>query len=87
MDNLYFLIRVSSNQLIELYCIKYSLNNLNYNYIYPICFTASTSKNILYLLNFHKLVNYISIYHALYLGRELYKAEIALFTKQKYIQE
>nr|YP_009332743.1 hypothetical protein [Membranoptera weeksiae]YP_009332961.1 hypothetical protein [Membranoptera tenuis]AHZ94755.1 hypothetical protein [Membranoptera weeksiae]AKL79217.1 hypothetical protein [Membranoptera tenuis] len=82
MDNYYFLVRVSNSQKIELYCFD---KIMTYNY--PICFSGSNMNTVLYLLSLHNIIKSISIIHALYLGKELSKAEIVLFTDQRYIQE
>nr|YP_009295358.1 hypothetical protein BI108_pgp037 [Dasya binghamiae]AOH77370.1 hypothetical protein [Dasya binghamiae] len=89
MDKFYCLIRVIKKKRIELYCFR-RLNNIDDNsfiYTYPICFTANSFKTITYLFNLHNIINMLSINHILYLGKELFKAELSLFSHQIYIQE
>nr|AIA21246.1 hypothetical protein [Pyropia kanakaensis] len=57
-------------------------------HIYSILFQGQTAKYLCYIifhLNYLNIV--ISIDHALYLGRELMKCELALMLDQKYIQD
>nr|YP_009326741.1 hypothetical protein [Membranoptera platyphylla]AMJ16998.1 hypothetical protein [Membranoptera platyphylla] len=82
MDDYYFLVRVNHSQKIELYCFDKIMTCS-----YPTCFTGSSMNILLDLLSLHNIIKSISIIHALYLGKELSKAEIVLFTNQKYIQE
>lgn len=85
MDCSYFLIRVVKNFSIELY--YYSSKKNNYIYNYPICFCANDIHLIIDLLNLHDFINMISSTHLIYLGKELYKAELSIFFNQIYIQE
>nr|YP_009392853.1 hypothetical protein [Caloglossa intermedia]ARW61415.1 hypothetical protein [Caloglossa intermedia] len=85
MDNTYFLIRVVAIKKIDLYFIKRS-TFLSYIYNYPICFTASNTDILIFLLKKHNLVNLLSSEHSIYLGKELLKIDICLFSGQKYIQ-
>nr|YP_009395959.1 hypothetical protein [Dasya naccarioides]ARW65145.1 hypothetical protein [Dasya naccarioides] len=85
MDNGYFLIRVIKNFSIELYYFS-SVKN-NYIYKYPICFCANDIYLIIDLISLHDLINTISFTHLIYLGKELYKAELSIFYNQIYIQE
>nr|QCI04473.1 hypothetical protein [Antithamnion hubbsii] len=91
MDSFYCLVRIVLHEKIALYCIV-KKDNFNYwnkssIYLYPTCFTANSTNNIIKLLSLHDFFSISSFEHALYLGKELYKAEIALIFKQIYIQE
>ena len=85
MDNSYFLIRVMKNFSIELY--YFSSIKKSYIYNYPICFCANDINLIIDLLSLHDLINLISSTHLIYLGKELYKAQLSIFYNQIYIQE
>lgn len=91
MDSFYCLVRIPLNEKISLYCI-YNNDTLNlrvktYSLSYPICFTAESSEKIILLLSRHSIFTLFSINHALYLGKELYKAELSLLLKQYYLQD
>jgi hypothetical protein len=50
-------------------------------------FYANSSTLLFYLINQHSMIfEYISFEHALYVGREIYKAELSKILCQKYIQ-
>nr|WCH58140.1 hypothetical protein [Cystoclonium purpureum f. stellatum] len=83
MDNSYCLIRLNVNINISLYFF-YVDNNVSQ---YPICITACQSDILYYLMSLHNSFRNLSINHYLYLGKELYKAELSLILKQKYIQD
>nr|YP_009314285.1 Hypothetical protein ORF_1 [Liagora harveyana]SCW22539.1 Hypothetical protein ORF_1 [Liagora harveyana] len=52
-----------------------------------IIFKSATSNSIVKLINSHLLITSIlSVGHALYIGGELVKAELALITSQEYVQ-
>ena len=54
---------------------------------YILYFYGLDTNQIFKIIEHHKqFVNYISIYHSLYLGRELFKAEVSNITNQFYIQ-
>ena len=62
-----------------------------YNYSYmvtsPICILSNSSITIYKLMNYHDQFLNFSSSHLLYLGRELYKAELSLKLGQQYIQD
>jgi len=85
MDNFYCLIRITSEHIISLYYFPINHNVLGNTM--PTCFTAKTANAMFELISSYRFFSkQISINHALYLGQELYKAEIALKLGQKYIQ-
>nr|YP_009391820.1 hypothetical protein [Acrosorium ciliolatum]ARW59964.1 hypothetical protein [Acrosorium ciliolatum] len=86
IDNLYCLIKVLEGQKIELYCINNEVNINISKYNYPLCFTAFKSNFIIELFCLYDNLNFLSTYHALYLGQELYKAEVSYAINQIYIQ-
>lgn len=54
---------------------------------YSIYFYGLDTSQIFEVIGQHQqFFSYISVYHSLYLGRELFKAEIADMTNQFYIQ-
>nr|YP_010485072.1 conserved hypothetical plastid protein [Hypnea cervicornis]UVW80766.1 conserved hypothetical plastid protein [Hypnea cervicornis] len=79
MDCNYCLISITQKLNISLY-LFFSKDN------YPICITARRSNDIYHLMSLHKSFDFLSIEHCLYLGRELYKAELALVFNQEYVQ-
>lgn len=85
MDNCYCLIRIVPNRTIVVY--YFDINKNISRKINPICFTNKSANYLYYLLCSHKYISQqISLNHALYLGQELYKAEIALIFGQVYVQ-
>jgi len=91
MDLFYCLIRVVFHKKIAIYFVvrKDQFNSSNQCCInlYPTCFTAYSANSLIKLLSLHECFSISSIEHLLYLGKELYKAEIALIFNQIYIQE
>ncbi len=91
MDSFYCLVRIMFQKKIVLYYIVKKDNLASYKkdsmYLYPTCFTANSANSMIKLLSLHNFFAMSSIKHALYLGKELYKAEIALIFNQIYIQE
>lgn len=90
--NCYFIIQCLNKDKIQLlYYIHISSsikNKIIGNDFIPIIFIANNAKNICKLLKYHKKIFFnISSDHALYLGRELMKAEFTLIMNQKYIQD
>ena len=88
MDNTYFSLRIIRNHNIEIYCYNYR-NSVFICKYYPICFILNTC-------DFNKTVSLLSIClyfincssnHKLYLGKEIYKALIAIQINQSYIQD
>lgn len=90
MDSFYCLVRIILNKKLSLYCFNYVLSqNINTKKIitlYPICFTAKSSYNIMKLLSLYSTVSLISVSHISYIAIELYKAELSLVLEQLYIQ-
>lgn len=87
MDKFYCLILINKtdNSNIELRFLQYDYSILFYNY--PICFTASNASVMFALLFKNGILQHFSSAHLLYLGKELFKAEISFLLQQKYIQE
>nr|AOM64551.1 hypothetical protein Riqu_072 [Riquetophycus sp.] len=82
MDNYYCLIRTKSLN-INLYFFSCRFDSTNQ---YPICLTSNSSNKIYELMKYHNKFLNLSLTHLLYLGRELYKAELAIQIGQLYIQ-
>nr|YP_009295713.1 conserved hypothetical plastid protein [Mastocarpus papillatus]AOL58197.1 conserved hypothetical plastid protein [Mastocarpus papillatus] len=82
MDNCYCLIRLVFRKHISLYCFQQKSQTFNY----PICFTAYNTDILFKLIFVYVVAKNISLSHCLYLGRELYKAELCLILGQEYIQ-
>nr|YP_010726434.1 hypothetical protein P4D33_pgp137 [Hypnea spinella]WDY84909.1 hypothetical protein [Hypnea spinella] len=82
MDHSYCLIRITKNFNISLY-LFFAKNKMPN---YPICITSRKSNIIYYLMSLHHYFSFFSCEHYLYLGKELYKAELALIFNQEYIQ-
>nr|YP_009296228.1 hypothetical protein Sebd_076 [Sebdenia flabellata]AOM65163.1 hypothetical protein Sebd_076 [Sebdenia flabellata] len=85
MDNYYCTIRILNNKKISLYLWESEQNSKKM--FYPICFTAAYSDLLYNLICSHYYLNDLSINHLLYIGQELYKAELSLTLNQKYIQD
>ena len=86
MDYLYSLIKIKNKTgKIEVYFIN--MNNNQKSNIYPLCFTAYNVNSIFLLLSLHDILLSLSVLHTLYLGKELFKAEISLIIGQQYIQD
>jgi hypothetical protein len=80
----YCIIKVLDNKTIQLsYYVALSMRE---TYV-PIIFTANNAKSICDLMQYHQNIFItLSSCHALYLGRELIKAEFALIMNQQYVQ-
>lgn len=87
IDNVYCLIKIIQKKFIELYIIKSKVIVNNHAYNYPLCFIGINCNLILKLLSLHDNLSLLSFNHALYIGKELYKAEISLIINQIYIQD
>lgn len=88
MDNSYALIRICNKKTIQVYYFLYSLYYNPTICKYPICFTANNSYLMFMLLSVHKtFCSLTTTNHKLYLGKELYKAEISIQLNQEYVQE
>lgn len=89
MDTSYVLVNICNKKTIELRYFNFKFN-IYYNciiYRYPICFTAYNAHIMFSLMSLYKDLNFLSTQHKLYLGKELYKAEISIKLNQIYIQE
>jgi Domain of unknown function (DUF4346) len=89
--NCYFIIQCLNNKLQLSYYINSSpsiKHEFTENHFIPIVFIANSAKNICKIIKYHKKIFFnISSEHALYLGRELMKAEFTLIMNQQYIQD
>lgn len=85
MDNYYCLIRLHKNAIV-LNLIQNKNHYINIKSMLPICFSASSASILYRLVIMHKLFHNLSIVHIMYLSQEIYKAELAIFLNQKYIQ-
>jgi Domain of unknown function (DUF4346) len=90
--NCYFIIQCLNNDKLQLsYCINIRSSikhKILGNHFIPIVFIANNAKSICKLIKYHKKIFFnISSDHALYLGRELMKAEFTLIMNQQYIQD
>nr|YP_009395349.1 hypothetical protein [Polysiphonia infestans]ARW64329.1 hypothetical protein [Polysiphonia infestans] len=87
MDNSYFVIRISKQTKIEIYFYNYKTNFKSNNY-YPICFIANSCdfQEIINLLNSYAKFTNCSAIHNMYLGREVFKAQVSIQLNQIYIQ-
>ena len=88
MDNNYFVLRISRQNYLEIYF--YNFTYFIYpDLTYPVCFTIPLIKyqTIICLLSICKLVNDCSTTHKFYLGKEIFKAQIAFKLNQDYIQD
>ena len=82
MDNSYCLIYI----IIRKYIVLCLLQNNSRN-IYPVYFISNSSKKIFQLISIYNGFLGLSLNHYLYLGKELYKAELALVLGQYYTQD
>lgn len=81
MDSYYCLIKLKSSSAIVMYLFH------NHNLLkYPLCIISDSSNVMHQLINSHDIFMQLSVSHILYLGQELYKAEVSLQFKQHYIQ-
>ncbi len=88
MDNNYFVLRVSKENHIEIYF--YNFNSFAcLDTIYPICFITPLVeyKKIIHILSICKIINNCSTAHKFYLGKEIFKAQLAFKLNQDYIQD
>nr|ALL97338.1 ORF121 [Pyropia endiviifolia] len=81
----YFIITINKTNkyiFVEQFCYN------NDGYIYSILFKGQTAKYLSFIISHRNHLNIrVSIAHALYLGRELMKSELALVLNQQYIQD
>lgn len=85
MDNYYCLIRLHKN-IIVLSVIQNKNHYIDMKPMLPICFSASSAYTLYRLAIMHKVFYSLSIIHIMYISQEIYKAELAIFLNQKYIQ-
>lgn len=88
MDDNYFVLRISVNNQLRIYF--YNITSYKYlNLKYPICFNLSLNQDhqATYLLSICRLVHECSTSHKFYLGKEIFKAQLAIKLKHIYIQD
>nr|YP_009398647.1 hypothetical protein [Kuetzingia canaliculata]ARW67833.1 hypothetical protein [Kuetzingia canaliculata] len=86
MDTNYGLIRINTQNELEIHFFKYFDFSSKQ---YPICFRANAYNlnYLFYLLSLYKKFNTLSTQHKLYFGKEILKSQITIKLNQKYIQE
>ena len=85
LNNYYSSIKIKGGTIFLSYCRP---NIIYRNKYYTINFKGCSPTEIFNLMNLHYiLIDSISISHALYLGKELYKAHLCIIFGQTYIQE
>nr|UEQ12130.1 hypothetical protein [Batrachospermum sp.] len=89
--NCYFIIKCLNNHKLQLSYYIHINSSIKHeitgNHFIPIVFIANNAKSICKLIKYHKKIFFnISSDHALYLGRELMKAEFTLIMNQQYVQ-
>nr|ARW60571.1 hypothetical protein [Polysiphonia sp.] len=87
MDRNYLMISVFNQETIEAYYL-YNCDSSKNLYNYPVCFVVcftKTNQMFKLLSNFSSIDNF-STEHKMYLGKEIFKAQIAIYLKQIYIQ-
>lgn len=85
----YCVVKVLNNKMIQLsyYLVLSVRDRCIKNSFIPIVFTANNAKSICDLMQYHQNIFItLSPDHALYLGRELMRAELALIMSQEYTQ-
>ena len=83
-DNDYCLVYVKEDYII---CSYFAFSVLDKSSLCRINFSAISSDLLINLISQHKYFSQVvSISHALYLGREIYKAELSNVCKQLYVQ-
>nr|YP_009396163.1 hypothetical protein [Melanothamnus harveyi]ARW65432.1 hypothetical protein [Melanothamnus harveyi] len=88
MDNNYFVLRISEENSLKIYF--YNHNSFKYLTLnYPICFNLLLNQDdqVIHLLSIYEPVNKCSTLHKLYLGKEIFKAQLAIHFNQYYIQD
>ncbi len=84
IDDDYCIITVENSFII---CSYFRFSKNNFGKYYQINFSSTSSDLLFDLINeHHYLSQFISLSHALYLGKEIYKAELSLILLQLYIQ-
>lgn len=79
-------------QIDDIYCvIKYTPTNKMFLCLfqkhYPICLIVHSARIMYVLIDIHDAFDKLSTSHLLYLGQEIYKAELSLALGQQYIQD
>lgn len=86
ISSAYFIVKVKNENIITVSYFS-GINGLELRYV-QIDFCSTSCQRICELIYFHiPIYNNISCDHALYLGRELYKAEMCIIMQQFYIQD
>lgn len=86
ISSAYFMVKVKSENVITMSYFS-GIRSLGLGYI-QIDFCGTSCETICGLIYFHiPIYNNISCDHALYLGRELYKAQVCMIMRQFYIQD
>ena len=84
LDKNYCLVYVKASYIV---CSYFSFNELNRSSFCHVNFFAISSDLLINLISKHEsLSQVISISHALYLGKEIYKAELSNICSQVYTQ-
>nr|YP_009394514.1 hypothetical protein [Vertebrata thuyoides]ARW63076.1 hypothetical protein [Vertebrata thuyoides] len=86
MDNSYFIISIVNKKNIQIYYYEHKYF-IKTNY-YPVCFFVpfyNFEKIILLIIKYNK-IRYCSTEHKIYLGKEIFKAQISFNLNQRYIQ-
>lgn len=84
IDSSYCVITVKNNLII---CSYFRFSENNSDQYYQINFSSNSADLLFDLINEHDyLSQLISLGHALYLGKEIYKAELTLILLQVYVQ-
>lgn len=84
IDNDYGLITVENGFI---FCSYFRLSQSAFDQYYQIDFYSSSADLLFNLINQHNYLSQcISLSHALYLGKEIYKAELSISLSQTYIQ-
>ena len=84
MDSYYCVIKCISQSKSSLILYLFSSKYTNK---YPVSLTSYSSKAIYQLMDLHDAFLFLSLRHILYLGQELYKAEICVKLGHQYIQD
>nr|YP_009397815.1 hypothetical protein [Sonderella linearis]ARW67001.1 hypothetical protein [Sonderella linearis] len=87
MDQNYNIICIGQNKFIELYYFNFNTCYDTEIILYPVCFSAANTYLLFNLISLYNKFNIISTNHKLYLGKELFKAEVAIKINQIYIQD
>nr|YP_009393277.1 hypothetical protein [Symphyocladiella dendroidea]ARW61839.1 hypothetical protein [Symphyocladiella dendroidea] len=85
MDNSHVIVRIFNQEKIEVY---YFHGISHYTYNYPVCFTVffSSINQMFTLLSIFVNIQHLCTYHKLYIGKEVFKANLSINLQQLYIQ-